>query len=96
MVPVVDIRLEDCIRTQSGQISLVTSMQYFAGPHPSSGEADQFIQSLGFEFFKDASDTLDYINHPSKLIIRDCHPLNWIKAERGLIPIDIIPERFLG
>lgn len=96
MIPAVDIRLEDCICTSERQISIVTSMQYFSGGHPTSSEADGFIKSLGFEPLKDRSDTLDYINYQSKLIIRDCHPLNWIKAKQGLVPIDIIPERYLG
>jgi len=96
IVPVLDIRLEGCIQTERKELSLVTSMQFFAGKHPSSQEADRFVRSLDFEPLKDASDTLDYINHQSRLILRDCHPLNWIKAKRGLIPIDIIPERFLG
>lgn len=92
MVPAVDIHFEDCIQTNEGKFSIVTSMQYFKGPHPSSGEADDFIKSLGFRFLRDESTTLDYINEKAGLIIRDCHPQNWIKTDGALVPIDIIPE----
>lgn len=92
MVPVVDVHFEDCIQTNENKFSIVTSMQYFKGPHPSSQEADDFVRSLGFELLTDGSATLDYISEAAGLILRDCHPQNWIKAEGALIPIDIIPE----
>jgi len=92
MVPVVDIHFEDCIQTNDGKFSIVTSMQYFKGPHPSSQEADNFIKRLGFTLLRDGSTTLDYVHPATGLIIRDCHPQNWIQTEGALIPIDIIPE----
>lgn len=50
------------------------------------------MRGLGFALLSDGSATLDYINEAAGLILRDCHPKNWIKADGALIPIDIIPE----
>ena len=69
------------------------SMQAFKGSHPSSQEAHSFITDLGFEVLGGRlSTTLDYIDRARGLILRDCHPKNWIKADGALVPIDIIPE----
>lgn len=92
MVPATRMKFEDCIMSQAGTISIVMSMQFFKGPHPSPQEAHSFITTLGFELLSDGSSTLDYINRARGLILRDCHTKNWIKADEALVPIDIIPE----
>lgn len=66
------------------------SMEYFRGPHPEPIETDAFIRAQGFRPFDDGSTTLDYL--PDDLIIRDCHPRNWIRVDGGLVPIDSVPE----
>lgn len=96
MTPEIDVSFEGCIRTPQDTISIVTSMQFFSGPHPTSEEADEFVRSLGFELHYDHSSTLDYINAERSLILRDCHPGNWISTKKTLVPIDIIPERVKG
>ena len=92
LVPATRGKFEDCIMSQAGTVSIVMSMPFFAGPHPSPEEAHSFITDLGFELWRDGSTTLDYIDRATGLILRDCHPTNWIKADGGLVPIDIIPE----
>jgi len=92
LVPATRGKFEDCIMSQAGTVSIVMSMQFFEGPHPSSQEAHSFITDLGFELLSDGSSTLDYIDRTRGLILRDCHPKNWIKADGALVPIDIIPE----
>lgn len=67
-------------------------MAYYRGPHPEAAETDAFIKSLGFEPLRDGSATLDYIHAAAGLVIRDCHPKNWIKSGGAILPIDIIPE----
>ncbi len=79
--------------TEEGDLSIITSMLYFAGKHPDALVADQFVKSLGFQPLRDPSSTLDYVDWNRGLIIRDCHAGNWIVAGDALIPIDIIPEQ---
>jgi hypothetical protein len=93
LAPSADARIEDCIQNPKKEISIITSMNYFLGPHPTPVEADEFVRSLGFELLRDGSSTLDYFNSEAKLILRDSHPGNWVKTENTLIPIDIIFER---
>jgi len=92
LVPATGVKFEDCIMSLAGTVSIVMSMQFFKGPHPSSLEAHNFITDLGFELLSDGSTTLDYIDLGRGLILRDCHPKNWIKVDGALVPIDIIPE----
>jgi len=93
LVPATGGKFEDCIMSQAGTVSIVMSMQAFKGSHPSSQEAHSFITDLGFEVLGGRlSTTLDYIDRARGLILRDCHPKNWIKADGALVPIDIIPE----
>ena len=93
MVPEIKVRMEGCIETVNGELSIITSMQFFEGQSPTGEEADAFVKSLGFEMLHDGTTTLDYIKRSEKLILRDCHPGNWIKTKGALVPIDIIPER---
>jgi len=77
----------------SEMLPIVTSMAFFQGHHPTPEETHDFITSkLGYLPFSDSSTTLDYISKDGLLVLRDCHPKNWIKAKNTLIPIDIIPE----
>ena len=91
-VPTTEARIEDCIRDEQGRLSIITTMSFYQGPHPEPLETDAFIKSLGFEMLRDGSSTLDYIHGRAGLIIRDCHPRNWIRTANTLVPIDIIPE----
>ncbi len=90
--PSLDARLEDCVINEKGELSIITSMAYFAGQHPDPVTSDRFVKSLGFELLRDASSTLDYVHPGTGLILRDCHAGNWIVAGEALVPIDIIPE----
>jgi hypothetical protein len=93
MAPVISMKFEGCIKTPTKEISIITSMQFFKGPHPSGEEADAFVKSLGFKPLSYGTTTLDYIDQKRGLILRDCHPGNWIKSSQTLVPIDIIPEK---
>ena len=66
--------------TEEGDLSIITSMLYFAGKHPDALVADQFVKSLGFQPLRDPSSTLDDVDWNRGLIIRDCHAGNWIVA----------------
>jgi hypothetical protein len=76
--------------------SLVTSMQYIEGGHPSAQQIGKYMKARGWLEHTDESETQDYIHNESRQIIRDAHPGNWIK-QRGtaeLIPVDISIEQF--
>jgi hypothetical protein len=93
LTPSIRARFEDCFKTESGEVSIVTSMTFFTGKHPGARETDNFIKTgLGFDPLHDGSATLDYISADGQLILRDCHPKNWIRTKRTLVPIDIIPQ----
>jgi hypothetical protein len=92
LAPETQPRIQAILATKDGKISIVTSMQYFKGPHPEEEETKNFIESLGFEPWQDNTLTLDYIHKKAGIIIRDCHSKNWIKSHNTLIPIDIIPK----
>ncbi len=68
-------------------------MQFFLGPPPTLKEIDEFLRSLGFSPYSDGSATIDYRNSTIEIVLRDCHPKNWVKIDdRQLVPIDISPE----
>ena len=93
MAPVVQAKLEDCVKHPTRETAIVMSMAFFKGPHPTPEETDRFIKTgLGYKPFSDSSSPLNYISQDGRLILRDCHPKNWIKIQNTLIPIDIIPE----
>ncbi|MGC1481062.1 MAG: hypothetical protein WA771_11195 [Chthoniobacterales bacterium] len=92
IAPAVDVRFEDCIRSDTGEFSVVMSMQFIAGPHPELDAVVEFVERRGFETLRDRSITLDFVNWNEGLILRDCHPKNWIAAGGALVPVDIIPE----
>jgi hypothetical protein len=93
LFPELDIRFEDCIKTNKGEFSLFSTMRAFSGAPPDLKEIDAFLIALGFAKFSDGSITIDYINSRLGIILRDCHPKNWVKNRDGtLIPIDLCPE----
>lgn len=47
--PSIDARLEDCIRNERKELSMVVSMSYFLGGHPSPRDADEFVRSLSLK-----------------------------------------------
>ena len=76
--------------------SIVTSMQYIEGGHPSAQQIGKYMKARGWMEHTDESETQDYIHNESRQIIRDAHPGNWIK-QRGtaeLMPVDISIEQF--
>lgn len=76
--------------------SIVTSMEYIEGSHPSPRQIAAYMKSRGWSEHTDESETQDYIQKESRQIIRDAHPGNWIK-QRGtaeLMPVDISIEQF--
>nr|MBA3353921.1 hypothetical protein [Blastocatellia bacterium] len=76
--------------------SIVTSMQYIEGGHPSAHQIGIYMKARGWLEHTDQSETQDYVQEESRQIIRDAHPGNWIK-QRGtaeLIPVDISIEEF--
>ena len=76
--------------------SIVTSMQYIEGGHPSAKQIGVYMRNRGWSEHTDQSETQDYIQRQSRQIIRDAHPGNWIK-QRGtaeLMPVDISIEQF--
>ena len=76
--------------------SIVTSMQYIEGGHPSARQIGVYMKARGWSEHTDWSETQDYIHRESRQIIRDAHPGNWIK-KRGtaeLMPVDISIEPF--
>lgn len=75
--------------------SIVTSMQYIEGGHPSAMQIRKYMEQKGWVEYTDQSQTQDYVHKLSRQIIRDAHPGNWIKR-RGtaeLIPVDISIEQ---
>ena len=76
--------------------SIVTSMQYIEGGHPSAKQIGLYMKNRGWLEHTDQSETQDYIHKGSKQIIRDAHPGNWIKQRRTaeLMPVDISIEQF--
>lgn len=93
MSPAIMADFEDCWRQKDGGVSIVMSMAFIPGTHPTSEETDSFIRNeMEFRPLNDSSSTLDYVSKDGRLILRDCHPRNWIKRGNTLIPIDIIPE----
>jgi hypothetical protein len=93
LFPGLDIRFEDCIKTANGEYSILTTMQYLSGSPPTLAEIDQFLRSIGFSPHSDGSSTIDYRRQDLEIILRDCHPGNWVKTGRGvLLPIDVSPE----
>jgi hypothetical protein len=96
LFPALDIRFEDCVRANTHEYSIVSSMQFFSGPPPEQKEIDDFLTSRGFSKLSSPSLTIDYTHHGLGIHLRDCHPRNWVKTKEGLlIPIDIIPERIV-
>lgn len=89
--PALDNRFEDCVKNTEDQYSIISSMNWFPGPHPEGKEVDKFLKEAGFAVLDDGSGTMDYIHNKAGLILRDCHAQNWV-IDRGLVPIDIIPE----
>ncbi len=89
--PPLDNRFEDFVKNLAGQCSIISSIRFFPGPHPDGHTVDSYLKEAGFALLSDGSGTMDYINRDFRLILRDCHPQNWI-MDRDLIPIDIIPE----
>jgi hypothetical protein len=93
LFPGLDIRFEDCIKTANDEFSLITSMQYLSGAPPTPAEIEEFLRSIEFLPYSDGSGTIDYRRLDLEIILRDCHPGNWVKTDHGvLIPIDISPE----
>ncbi len=93
LFPGLDVRFHDCVRAASGDYSIVSSMQFFLGPPPTLEEIDGFLRSLGFSSYSDGSATIDYRSSAMEIVLRDCHPKNWVKTDQGiLMPIDICPE----
>jgi hypothetical protein len=100
-VPALDIRVHGVLIQPTMGIagalpSLVTSMQYIEGGHPSPRQIGQYMSARGWLEHDDESETQDYVDKSSRQIIRDAHPGNWVK-QRGaaeLIPVDISIEQF--
>jgi hypothetical protein len=99
-VPALEIRIHGVlvqpIPGKNPLPSIVTSMQYIEGGHPRPQQIDRYMKLRGWREHCDQSQTQDYIHRPSREIIRDAHPGNWIK-QRGtaeLIPVDISIEQF--
>jgi len=100
-LPALDIRvhgvLTQPVKGKSTALpSIVTSMQYIQGGHPSARQITTYMKARGWSEYVDPSETQDYIQKTARQIIRDAHPGNWIK-QRGtaeLIPVDISIEEF--
>lgn len=100
-LPALEIRIHGVlaqpVKGQNGlRPSIVTSMQYIEGGHPSARQIGAYMKSRGWSEHTDWSETQDYIHAESRQIIRDAHPGNWIK-QRGtaeLMPVDISIEPF--
>jgi hypothetical protein len=90
IVPVLEIQFEDFLQS-SNEGTIITSMPFFPGRHPSPEEVDDYLVVSGFEPFSDQSGTIDYLHRVDGLIFRDCHSANWVVFQDKLIPIDIIP-----
>jgi hypothetical protein len=100
-LPALDIRVHGIlVQPVAGQMkplpSIVTSMQYIQGGHPTARQVGAYMKSRGWSEHTDLSETQDYKNTASRQIIRDAHPGNWIK-QRGtaeMMPVDISIEQF--
>lgn len=100
-LPALDIRLHGIlIQPVAGRSvplpSIVTSMQYIQGGHPTAQQIGAYMKRRGWSEHTDESETQDYIHHESRQLIRDAHPGNWIK-QRGtaeMMPVDISIEQF--
>ncbi len=100
-LPALDIRVHGILlqplrRRDTPLPSVVTSMQYIEGGHPSAQQIGRYMKARGWLEHTDQSETQDYVHNESRQIIRDAHPGNWIK-QRGtaeLMPVDISIEEF--
>jgi len=100
-LPALDIRVHGILlqplrRRDTPLPSIVTSMQYIEGGHPSAQQIGKYMKARGWLEHTDQSETQDYVHNESRQIIRDAHPGNWIK-QRGtaeLMPVDISIEEF--
>lgn len=93
LFPELAIRFEDCVLSDKGEYMIISSMQAFPGPHPRPDEINAFLINLGFLPYSDGSITIDYRNPRLGVIVRDCHPKNWVKIDgEHLVPVDICPE----
>lgn len=100
-LPALDIRVHGVLvqpvkRREEPLPSIVTSMQYIEGGHPSAQQIGKYMKARGWLEHTDQSETQDYVHNESRQIIRDAHPGNWIK-QRGtaeLMPVDISIEEF--
>lgn len=94
LAPALDVRFHDFVPDEHGKCSFVMSMVLVPGRHPTSEEADSYLRGMKFERYNDGrSTTLDYHDPITGLILRDCHPRNWIRmSAKELAPIDIVPE----
>ncbi len=63
--------------------SIVTSMQYIEGSHPSVKQIGKYMKARGWLEHTDQSETQDYIHEESRQIIRDAHPARSIRLIRG-------------
>lgn len=61
--------------------SIVTSMQYIEGGHPTAAQIGKYMRSRGWAEHTDRSETQDYIHTELRQIIRDAHPGNWVKPD---------------
>ena len=100
-VPALNIRVHGVLVQPTGDPqkslpSIVTSMQYIEGGHPSAKQIGKYMEKRGWVEYHDQSETQDYLHKVSHQIIRDAHPGNWIKKSRTaeLIPVDISIEQF--
>lgn len=98
--PALDIRVHGILvqprPKQPPLPSIVTSMQYIEGGHPTAAQIGKYMLARGWVEHTDASETQDYSHLDLREVIRDAHPGNWIK-QRGtteLIPVDISIEQF--
>jgi hypothetical protein len=100
-VPALDIRVHGVLVQPTGiqrtpLPSIVTSMQYIPGGHPSAKQIGKYMEARGWLEHTDRSETQDYIHKASRQVIRDAHPGNWIKKSgtTELMPVDISIEQF--
>ena len=100
-VPALSIRVHGVLVQPTGiqqksLPSIVTSMQYIEGGHPSAKQIGKYMEQRGWVEYHDKGETQDYLHKVSCQVIRDAHPGNWIKKSRTaeLIPVDISIEQF--
>lgn len=100
-LPALDIRVHGMLvqplKTRDTPLpSIVTSMQYIEGGHPSARQIGVYMKARGWAEYTDQSETQDYVHQESRQIIPYAHPGNWIK-QRGtaeLMPVDVSIEQF--